>query len=343
MSNTRHLRETIFVLMILLLNIQSFASGKGLDALTEGEVYGIIVARDGSGDFMTVQDAFNAIPDYSEKRVVLFIKNGIYKEKIVLPPSKINVSMIGENVDSVVITYDDHSGKGTGNDTLNTFNSYSFSIQADGFVAEDITFENSAGRFAGQAVAVAIKSDKVIFKHCRIMGNQDTFFAEGPGRLYIDSCYIEGTTDFTFGSAIAVFEDCTLHSMKNSHVTAASTPQGNKYGFVFLKCRLTAADSINKVSLGRPWRPYARVAYIKCNIGSHIIAGGWNNWRNPQNEKTAFYAEYQCMGAGYKPAERVPWSKQLSDAEASEYTLEKIFAANSSAVSYSIDWIPYTK
>ena len=332
-----------FLLLVLLLAVQHLAVGAPRDTQSGAKGYDFVIAKDGSGNFKTVQEALNAMPDSSGKRTLIFIKNGIYKEKLVLPPSKINVTIIGENVDSVVLTYDDHSGKGTGKDTLNTFTSYSFSIQADGFIAENITFENSAGRYAGQAVAVAIKSDKVIFKHCRLMGNQDTFFTEGTGRVYVDSCYIEGTTDFTFGSSITVFQDCTLHSKKNSHVTAASTPQGNKYGYVFLNCKLTAADSINKVSLGRPWRPYARVVYLKCEIGSHIIPGGWNNWRNPENEKTAYYAEYKCSGPGYKPDERVPWSKQLTDVEAAEYTLDKIFAANSAAIPYSSDWIPYAK
>jgi pectinesterase len=330
-----------WLLVVLVISCQGLTAREdyGTGSFVGG--FDIVVAKDETGNFKTVQEALTAVPDRSEKRTIIFIRNGIYIEKLVLPPSKINVTMIGENVDSVILTNDDHSGKKFGEDTLNTFSSYSFSIQADGFIAEHITFENSAGRFAGQAVVVTVKSDRVIFKNCRLIGNQDTFFTEGTGRCYIDSCYIEGTTDFTFGSSIAAFEDCTLHSKKNSHVTAASTPQGNKYGYIFRNCKLTAADSINKVSLGRPWRPCAKVVYIKCYIGSHIIPGGWNNWRNPENEKTAYYAEYQCSGPGYKPAERVAWSRQLTDEEAAEYTLSKIFAKNSAAVPFANDWIPY--
>ena len=299
----------------------------------------IVVAQDGSSKFKTVQEALNAVPENSDKQTIIFIKNGLYKEKLVLSISKKNVTIIGESVEGVILTYDDHSGKLVGSDTLNTFNSFSTNIEADGFTAENVTFENSAGR-VGQAVAIMVKSDKVKFIKCRFIGNQDTFFTNTAGRIYVRESYIEGTTDFIFGNSIAVFEKCILHSKKKSHVTAASTPEGNKFGYVFLHCKLTADSGIKGVTLGRPWRPYAKAVYISCEIGTHIDSVGWNNWKKPDAEKTTFYAEYKCTGPGSVTTKRVSWSRQLNAVEATEYTLSKIFSANASATPFNSDWNP---
>ena len=146
------------------------------------------------------------------------------------------------------------------------------------------------------------------------------------GRQYYKNCYIEGTTDFIFGAATALFDSCLIHSKKNSHVTAASTPREHMYGYVFKKCRLIADTGVNKVSLGRPWRPYANVVYLECTIGDHILAQGWDNWKNPENEKTARYAEYKNTGPGAGISGRVSWSHQLTDAEAAKFTMENILA-----------------
>lgn len=301
--------------------------------------YDIVVSQDSFGNYKTVQEALNAVPDNSEKRTLIFIKNGRYKEKLILRASKKNVTIIGESAENVIITYDDYSGKIVKGDTLTTFTSYSFNVQGDGFIAENITFENSSGP-VGQAVAVMVKSDRVIFRNCRFLGNQDTFYTQGVGRCYLDSCYIEGTTDFIFGSSIAVFNSCIIYSKKNSYITAASTPEGNKFGYVFFNCRLTAADRIDSVYLGRPWRIYAKTVFIMCELGKHIKPEGWHNWRKPEAEKTAFYAEYKCFGPGADTTNRVEWSINLSDKDAAEYTLDNIFAANASANSYNSDWNP---
>ncbi|MBI5475336.1 MAG: pectin esterase [Ignavibacteriales bacterium] len=298
----------------------------------------IVVAQDGSGNYKTVQGAFNAVPDSNSKRTVIFIKNGRYKEKLVLGALKQKVTIIGESVEGVMLTYDDHSGKKIDTDTINTYTSYSTSIEADDFIAENITFENSAGR-VGQAVALMVKSDRVQFKNCRFIGNQDTFFTNTSGRIYVKDTYIEGTTDFIFGNAIALFENCTMYSKKKSHVTAASTPEGNKFGYVFKNCKLTADSGLVGVTLGRPWRPFARVVYMNCEIGKHIDSVGWNNWRNPENEKTAFYAEYKNFGSGVDISKRVTWSKQLTDKEAENYTVEKIFASESRRNPFPDNWI----
>jgi pectinesterase len=159
-----------------------------------------------------------------------------------------------------------------------------------------------------------------------MLGFQDVLFLSGNGvKHYFENCYIEGTTDFIFGAATALFQNCTIHSKKNSHVTAASTNSIIPIGFVFKNCRLTGDSVLNKVSLGRPWSPTASVTYIHCWLGKHIVEEGWNNWKNPANEATARYSEYKSLGPGANPSKRVGWSKQLTDDIANSFTIEKIF------------------
>jgi len=301
--------------------------------------YDIVVAADGTGKFRTVQEAINAVPDNQTARTVIFIKKGIYKEKILVASTKKNLTIIGEDLNKTILTYDDYAKRVVGKDTIGTNTSFSFAIDAEGFTAENITFENAAGP-VGQAVAVRITSDKGIFRNCRFLGYQDTLLVNGIGRIYFSNCYIEGTTDFIFGSAIALFEDCKIFSKKNSYVTAASTPLGNKYGYVFIKCTLTADTAVKQVFLGRPWRPNAKVVYIDCWLGSHIRPEGWDNWRNPANEKTAYYAEYKSKGPGANPTARYPWSHQLTDEDVKIYTKTQIFAKTSVQKPDAEDWLP---
>ena len=283
--------------------------------------YDIVVAKDGSGNYMTIQAAVNAAPDISQRRVTIYIKNGVYKEKIVIPSWKTKITLIGESKDSTIITYGDYHGKGD----INTFTSYTVLVQGNDFHAENITFENSAGR-VGQALALAVEADRCIIKNCRIIGDQDTLYAaDDSSRQYYVDCYIEGTTDFIFGDATAVFKNCLIKSKKNSFVTAASTSPNQKFGYVFFNCKLIADSGVTKVYLGRPWRPYAAVAYLNCYLGNQVLSTGWNNWKDPQREKTARYSEYKSIGPGANPKARVEWSKQLSSDQARNYTLKNIF------------------
>ena len=287
----------------------------------------IIVAADGSGNYQTVQSAFNSISEKNNKPVTVFIKKGIYKEKLFLDSTKKWVTVIGEDKMNTILTYDDHTGKlSPKGDTINTRSSWSFKILADNFTAENITFQNDAGFTAGQAVAVEAVGDKAIFRNCRFIGNQDVLFTSSEkSRQYYENCYIEGTTDFIFGAATVWFEKCHIHSKKNSHVTAASTPKEKEFGYVFNECKLTGDTSLHNVSLGRPWRPYASVVYIKCFIGEHIKPEGWSNWNNTDNYKTTRYAEYKNYGPSSDPAKRVDWSKQLTDEEVKKYKIENVF------------------
>jgi pectinesterase len=287
----------------------------------------VVVAADGSGQYKTVQAAFDAIPSNNHTPITIFVRKGTYRERLVLDSRKEFVRLVGEDRQQTILTYDNHAGMRLPNgDTINTWTSASFFIYADNFTAEDITFQNNAGFTAGQAVAVYAYGDRLIFRDCNFKGFQDVLFCSGPGsKQYYVNCYIEGTTDFIFGPATAVFKNCHIHSKKNSHVTAASTPREVPFGFVFFDCKLTADTTVNKVSLGRPWTPHASVTYIRCELGRHIIPEGWNNWRNPANELTARYAEYQSTGPGFVAGKRVTWARLLSDDEVNRYTLKNIF------------------
>jgi pectinesterase len=298
----------------------------------------IIVAQDGTGKYKTVQAALDAIPANNKKPVTIFIKNGVYKEKLRLDSSKSNVAIIGEDKFNTILTYDDHTGKVYPNGlAINTQNSASFVVKANNFSLQNITVENNAGFTAGQAVGLEVQGDKATVRNCRIVGNQDILFtSRDNSRQYYEDCYIEGTTDFIFGSATCWFERCHIHSKKNSHVTAASTPKEHMYGYVFNDCVLTGDTTLNKVSLGRPWRPYAAVVYLHCYIDKDIMPEGWANWNNTESYKTARYAEYKNYGPGANTSQRVQWSKQLSDDEARRYTLKNVFGDWKPDVKYSV-------
>ena len=212
-----------------------FLLGLMLPLFAMAQSYDFVVAKDGSGDFKTVQEAINAVPDFRKNRTTIYIKNGTYKEKLVLPASKTAVTFIGQDVEKTILTHDDYaSKKNTFGEEMGTTGSTSFYIFGDDFTARNITFENSAGP-VGQAVAVRIDGDKVMFENCRFLGFQDTLYPHGrQSRQYYKNCYIEGTTDYIFGSATAVFENCVIHSKANTFITAASTPEGAEFGFVFL-------------------------------------------------------------------------------------------------------------
>lgn len=288
--------------------------------------YKMIVAQDGSGDFKNVQSALDVVKEGNSDTITIFIKKGIYKEVIVVDARKGFVKLVGEDKYSTILTFDNHAGTKLPNgDTLNTWTCASFFVYGNDFSAENLTFQNTAGFAAGQAVGLRIEGNRAYIKNCRIIGNQDILFLSGSGvKHYFKDCYIEGTTDFIFGASTAVFKNCHIHSKKNSHITAASTNSIIPFGFVFFNCTLTADSNINKVSLGRPWSPTASVTYINCEMGSHIIREGWNNWKNPANESSVRYAEYNSSGPGGNKEGRVKWARQLTTEEIKKYSLSYI-------------------
>lgn len=300
--------------------------------------YKFVVAKDGSGDFETIQEAINASKAFPPQRVVIYIKNGVYKEKVKVHAWNNMLSLIGESVENTIITYDDYFDKiNLGRNS--TFYSHTLLVQGDDFIGENFTVENTSGP-VGQAVAISIEADRAVIKNCRFLGNQDTVYTGGQNdRQYFVNCYIEGTTDFIFGAATVVFDSCTINSKSNSFITAASTPKGKPYGYVFRNCKLTADEGVDEVYLGRPWRKYAKTVFINCELGGHILPKGWEIWSNSENVKTSFYGEYGNTGEGADTSERVSWSHQLTAKEAKKYTLENIFAPVISHDIPLIEWI----
>jgi len=296
----------------------------------------ITVAKDGSGNYSTIQEALNSCRDLGQVLVTIYIKKGVYKEKIVIPSEKTTLKLIGEDRDSTIITYDDYSGKVIpkgmeipGKEKYGTFTSYTLLIMGNDITLENLTIQNTAGP-VGQAVALHLEGDRIVVKNCKILSNQDTLLITRAGsRQYFIDCYVEGTTDFIFGEATALFVNCTIKSLKNSFVTAASTRETTTFGFVFMKCKLIASEDITEVYLGRPWRPYARTVFIECDLGKHIRSEGWDPWKGdkmfPDKDKTAYYAEYKNFGPGSDVSKRVAWSKQLTKSESKQYTMKNIF------------------
>ena len=289
--------------------------------------YDYVVAKDGSGDFFTVQEAIDAIPDFRKNaRTRVYIRNGVYKEKLILPESKINVTFIGEDVEKTILTFDDYAQKkNVFGENKGTSGSSSFYVYGHDFHAENITFENSAGP-VGQAVAIFVAGDRAAFRKCRFLGNQDTMYNYGKNsRQYYEDCYIEGTVDFIFGSSTAYFKNCEIHAKRNgSFITAASTPQGKPFGYVFDHCRITVADGVDKLFLGRPWRPYAQTVFMYCELPAAIVPEGWNDWGKDNLDKTCFYSEYGCSGPGADMSKRVKWSKKLNAKKAAVFSMENV-------------------
>lgn len=309
-------------------------AGLAVDAIAEAvpalapyvRHYDFVVAKDGSGDFFTVQEAINAVPDFRKNvRTTILVRKGVYKEKLIVPACKINIALIGE--EGAVLEYDGYASRpNLFGEQMSTSGSASCYIYAPDFYAESITFANTAGP-VGQAVACFVSADRAYFKKCRFLGFQDTLYTYGKGcRQYYEDCYIEGTVDFIFGWSMAVFNRCHIHSVGDGYVTAPSTDNGQKYGYVFYDCKLTAADGVRNVYLSRPWRPYGQAVFIRCNMGRHILPAGWHNWGKKENEKTAFFAEYQSFGEGANPDARATFSHQLPNLK--DYELEAVLAGD---------------
>ena len=287
--------------------------------------YDFTVAKDGSGNFTSIQKAIDSCKAFPDKRNTLFVKNGIYKEKLVVPSCNTQLSIVGESANKTIISFDDYFNK-INRGRNSTFYTYTLKIEANDFILENITVENSAGP-VGQAVALHVEGDRCVFINCRFLGNQDTVYAAGKfSRVLFTDCYIEGTTDFIFGEATALFEKCSIHCKANSFITAANTPEGKPFGFVFQSCKISADDGVEKVFLGRPWRSFAKVAFLNCEMGSFILPEGWNNWSKAENEKTVLNAEYNNSGPGADTIHRVGWSQKLNQEQASKYNKKEICA-----------------
>ena len=273
------------------------------------------VAKDGSGDFRTVQAAIDAAPSAG---ATIRIQPGTYEEKITIDKPKIQLLGAGADPTQVVLSFNLSSGTAGG-----TSKSASTTVTGDDFTAENLTFENTFSRSHGltqqgsQAVALRVTGDRAVFRRVRFLGYQDTLYAATsgcmnpgpvckPARQYFKDCYIEGNVDYIFGDALAYFENCEIHSL--AHDTVAITAQSKvrpdeKSGYVFNHCRLTAEHGAKKVYLGRPWRSYATVVFLKTEMGPEIMPAGWLEWvqGGQASLPTAYYAEYNSRGPGANP------------------------------------------
>jgi pectinesterase len=286
----------------------------------------LVVAADGSGQYKTVQEAINAVPQNTrfDNPAIIHIKPGIYKELIYVQHEKRFVHLVGEDPEKTVLTFNLNANMiGVDGKIISTFRTPSTFIDADDFTVENITFENSAGP-VGQALAIRVDGDRVVFRNCRFLGWQDTILINR-GRQYFENCYITGHVDFIFGAATAFFENCHIHVLRDGYITAASTPPQQQFGFVFSHCRITGEPSA-KAFLGRPWRPYASTIFLNTEMSEVIRPEGWNNWNQSEREKTSRYAEFGSTGAGAKLNERVKWGKRLTEAEAKSITLQKVLS-----------------
>ena len=285
----------------------------------------IVVARDGTGQFRTVSEAIEVCRAFMDYHKVIFIKKGIYKEKLIIPQWLQHIELCGEDRDQTIITWDDHANI----NKMGTFRTYTLKVEGNAITLKNLTIENNAARL-GQAVALHTEGDMLTFIGCRFLGHQDTIYTgTAHTRLYFKDCYIEGTTDFIFGPSTAWFEHCDIFCKLNSYITAASTPRDAQYGYIFNHCQVRCAEGVDKVYLGRPWRDYGYTLFMHCDLPRQIRPEGWHHWQK-EREQTARYLEYNNHGEGADASRRVRWSRQLSKKEAERITPQEVFRIQSS-------------
>ncbi len=316
--------------------------------------------------YRTLCAALLAVPKDSVEPVTILIKPGTYYEKVTI--DRPFVTLIGEDKEKTVITYDDCATQLMPDGSKRgTFRSYTMFLNANDITLSNLTIQNAAfpRSMAGQALALYADGDRIIVKDCLLKSYQDTLFTgplppnplspggfTGPkefderivGRQYYKDCYICGDIDFIFGSAISYFENCEIASVYSEtlspdkdgnlpvygYATAASTPEGYPYGYVFDSCRFTSTCPDRSVYLGRPWRNFAKTVLLHCELGSHIKEEGFHDWNKKEAHDTIFYAEYQSYGEGAAPLSRASFVKQLTDDEAGQYTKAHVLSGNDS-------------
>ncbi len=302
----------------------------------------IIVCKQNTGDFCTIAEALASIQ--SGTATTIRIKAGTYNEKLII--DKPALHLVGDDVEGTIITHGDGAfmPDATGN-PMGTFQTYTVLVtkEAEGFVAENITFQNAAGQgdIVGQAVAVYADADRMVFRNCRLLAHQDTLLA-GPifsdieknpdlyNRQYFENCYIEGDVDFIFGGAAAIFDHCEIFSKNrnkeiNGYLTAACTSKNLDFGYVFFDCTLTGDAGDATVFLGRPWREYGKTVFIRCHMGAHIKKEGFSIWEGTNRHENCYYAQYQCSGPGYSEGHIASFTHILTDEQAERYTIDNIF------------------
>jgi len=323
-GRARGAQVNVKTLTILTLAL-TFVVGTGAHVVAQTN---LVVAADGTGQFKTVQEAIMAVPAGSAVNPVLIhVKPGTYRELIYVQHEKRFFRLLGEDARKTILTFNLNANMpGPDGKPIGTFRTASTVIDADDFTADHITFENSAGP-VGQALAIRIEGDRVVFRNCRFLGWQDTILANR-GRQYFTNCYIAGHVDFIFGGATAFFENCLIRCLKNGYITAASTPDDQPFGFVFAGCRISGDTPEVKTYLGRPWRNYASTIFLNTYMSEVVRPEGWHNWKKPDAERTARYAEFNSTGPEANPRARVSWARQLTALEAEAITPKKVLGGS---------------
>ncbi|CAA7019634.1 unnamed protein product [Microthlaspi erraticum] len=288
------------------------------------------VAKDGSGNFTTINDALRAMPEKYEGRYIIYVKQGVYDESVIVDKKKANLTMVGDGSQKTIVT-----GNKSHANTIRTFLTATFVAQGEGFMAQSMGFRNTAGPEGHQAVAIRVQSDKSIFLNCRFEGHQDTLHAY-THRQYYRSCVILGTVDFIFGDAAAVFQNCNIFIRKglpgqmNTITAQGRVDKFQTTGFVVHKCKIAADEDLKPVKeehksyLGRPWKKYSRTVVMESKIENVIDPAGWLRWQETDFAiDTLYYAEYMNKGPGGETASRVKWPgfKVISKEEALNYTV----------------------
>ena len=307
---------------------------QGISPSPEAVKADAVVAADGSGQYTSLQEAISKAPmrtGLRDPRWVIFVKRGVYKERIYVQRERGNILVLGEDAATTIITYDLHAGlPGPDGKPIGTFRTATVQIDGDGMIWENLTIANGAGApgprpdgpAVEQAVAVRVDADRVTFRRCRFLGFQDTVLVNRGRHYFVDS-YIEGSVDFIFGAATAYFDRCHIHALRDGYITAASTPEGALHGLVFRDSKITGEEGV-KTYLGRPWRIYAKTVFIGTSMSAVVRPEGWHNWSKAEAEKTTFYGESSSTGEGAQPKARVPWAKRLTADQAAAMTPEHV-------------------
>ncbi|OIT37863.1 PREDICTED: probable pectinesterase/pectinesterase inhibitor 51 [Nicotiana attenuata] len=298
----------------------------------------VTVCKEGGCNYKTVQEAVNAAPDNQvTRKFVIWIKAGLYEEKVRVPLEKKNVVFLGDGMGKTVIT----GSLNVGMAGVTTYETATVGVVGDGFMASGITFQNTAGPVAHQAVAFRSDSDLSVIENCEFIGNQDTLYAHAL-RQYYKSCRIQGNVDFIFGNSAAFFQECDIliaprqlnpeKGEKNAVTAHGRIDPAQSTGFVFQNCLINGTEQymalyykkpkVHKNYLGRPWKEYSRTVFIECTLEALILADGWLPWSGDFALKTLYYGEYRNTGAGANTAGRVPWSSQIPAEHVNSYSIQ---------------------
>jgi pectinesterase len=312
----------------------------------------ILITVDKNSPINTIQSALNLILDENDEPVTIYIKNGVYKEKLRI--NHPNITFIGEDKNNTIITYDDYAKKiHEDGKEYNTFRTYTVIVLKENIIFKNITIKNEAGsgENIGQAVALSVYADKFSMFNCILSAHQDTLFNgplpddliaryegflkdderiyQGISRQYFEHCTIEGDVDFIFGCGTCIFDNCVITSLGRDseiegYVCAPAHPITTKYGHTFISCEFNNKGCKDEsVYLARPWRDYGKATFINCLIGKHIKKEAFDKWNDTNRDKTCRFEEYESI-TEFKD-ERVKWAKKLTSIDLVDYKMETIF------------------